>query len=69
MFLSNYQKTEMILGTLLFSLFYFLYLYFSSSTISIWDIIWCTFTVFIAFLFKFVYIKYNLIQSQNFILT
>jgi hypothetical protein len=69
MFLSNYQKTEIVLGTLLFSLFYFLYLYFSSSTISIWDIIWCTFTIFIALLFKFVYIKYNLIQSQNFILT
>jgi hypothetical protein len=69
MFLSNYQKTELVLGTLLFSFFYFLYLKISSSKIIIWDILWCTFTIFIAFLFKFFYIKYNLIQSQNFILT
>ena len=69
MFLSNYQKTELILGTLFFILFYFLYVYLTSKMIIIWDIIWCSFTLFIALLFKFIYIKYNLIQSQNFILT
>lgn len=68
MFLSNYQKTELLIGTLLFALLYFIFLFITSDTIIYWDVIWCTFSLFIILLFKFFYIKYNLIQSQNFIL-
>jgi hypothetical protein len=68
MLISNYQRTELIIGSALFPLLYFLFLYITSSKIIIWDIIWCTISLFIAILFKFFYIKYNLIQSQNFIL-
>ena len=57
------------MGTLLFPIIYFIYIYLSSSDIIVWDIIWCTVVLFIALLFKYFYINYNLLQSQNFILT
>jgi hypothetical protein len=66
MLLTNYQITEIILGTLIFSMLYFLYLYFSAPTIIYWDIIWCTTTLFIILLFKYFYINFNILQSQNF---
>jgi len=69
MLITNYQQTEIIIGTTLFPMFYFLYLYFLKKGIVYWDIIWCTFSLFIILLFKYFYINYNLIQSQNFILT
>lgn len=68
MLISNYQKTELLIGTVFFILFYLIYLFLSNSEISYLDIIWCSFTLFIALLFKFFYIKYNLIQTQNYIL-
>lgn len=69
MLITNYQNTEIIIGTIIFPLFYFLYLYFIGKGIIYWDIIWCTFSLFVILLFKYFYINYNLIQSQNFILT
>lgn len=66
MLLTNYQITEIVLGTLIFSMLYFLYLYFSAPTIIYWDIIWCTTTLFIILLFKYFYINFNILQSQNF---
>jgi hypothetical protein len=69
MLITNYQKTEIIIGTALFPMLYFLYLYFLKKGIVYWDIIWCTLSLFIILLFKYFYINYNLIQSQNFILT
>jgi hypothetical protein len=68
MLISNYQKTELLIGTVFFILFYLIYLFLSNSEINYLDIIWCSFTLFIALLFKFFYIKYNLIQTQNYIL-
>lgn len=68
MLISNYQKTELLIGTVFFILFYLIYLFLSNSEISYLDIVWCSFTLFIALLFKFFYIKYNLIQTQNYIL-
>ena len=44
----------------------FLYLYFSESTIIYWDIAWCTISLFIILLFKYFYINFNILQSQNF---
>lgn len=66
MLLTNYQITDIIIGTILFPMFYFLYLYFTESTIIYWDIIWCTTTLFIILLFKYFYINFNILQSQNF---
>ena len=69
MLITNYQMTEIIIGSVLFPLFYFLYLYLSESRIRIWDIIWCSLSVLIILTFKYFYINYNLIQAQNLILT
>jgi len=66
MLLTNYQITDIIIGTILFPMFYFLYLYFTESIIIYWDIIWCTTTLFIILLFKYFYINFNILQSQNF---
>jgi len=68
MLLTNYQKTELVLGTILFAFFYLIYLKLSNSDMNYLDVLWCSFTFFIILLFKFFYIRYNLIQTQNFIL-
>ena len=65
MLLTNYQKTEILIGTILFSMVYFLFLYFSESKIIYWDIIWSTITILIILLFKNFYINFNILQSQN----
>jgi len=65
MLLTYYQKTEILIGTILFSMLYFLFLYFSESKIIYWDIIWCTITILIILLFKNFYINFNILQSQN----
>jgi hypothetical protein len=66
MFLSNYQITELILGTVFFAIFYYIYLWATvPSTYKWWDLIWCTFTIFIILLFKYFYINYNILQAQN----
>lgn len=71
MLLSTYQKTEIVIGTLIFPMLYFVYLYLSKTPILIWDIIWCTITLHLILLFKNFYINLNLLQSQtqNFHLT
>jgi hypothetical protein len=65
MLLTYYQITEIVLGSLLFSMAYFLFLYISQSKIVYWDVIWCTLTIFIVLLFKNFYINFNILQSQN----
>jgi len=65
MLLTNYQKTEILIGTISFSMVYFLFLYFSKSKIIYWDIIWSTITILIILLFKNFYINFNILQSQN----
>ena len=65
MLISNYQKTELIIGTVLFPLFYFLFLYFTAEKIIYWDVIWCTFSLFIIILFKTFYVNYYILQRQN----
>jgi hypothetical protein len=66
MILNNYQITEIIIGSFLFPMMYFLFLYYSKSKIMVWDIIWCSFSIFIILLFKNFYINFNILQSQNF---
>ncbi len=68
MLISNYQYTEIVIGTLIFSLLYFIYMYYTATDIVIWDIVWCTFSVFLILSLKNFFINYNIIQSQNFIL-
>jgi hypothetical protein len=65
MLLTKYQITEIVIGTILFPISYFLFLYFSKSNIIYWDISWCTLVIFIILLFKNFYINFNLLQSQN----
>ena len=66
MLLTNYQITELIFSTIFFPFFYFFYIYLSDKPIIIWDIIWCTLTLFIAFLLRDFSLNYNILQSQNF---
>jgi hypothetical protein len=66
MLLSTYQIVEIVIGTIIFPMLYFLYLYFTTNTIIYWDIIWCTITLLIILLFKNFYINFNILQSQNF---
>ena len=65
MLLSNYQKTEILIGTIMFPYLYYYYLRVTHSPIIIWDILWCTFTLFIILLFKNFYINFNILQSQT----
>ena len=66
MLLTNYQITEIIIGTVIFPMLYFLYLYFTvNDQIIYWDIFYCTFILFIILLFKYFYINFNILQSQN----
>lgn len=67
MLLTNYQITEIILGTIIFPILYFLYLYFTvNNKIIYWDIFYCTAILFIILIFKYFYINFNILQSQNF---
>ena len=66
MLLNQYQITEILFGTIFFPLLYFLYLYYSNSIIIYWDIIWCTITIFLILTFRYFYINFNILQSQNF---
>lgn len=65
MLLSNYQITEIIIGTCLFPMAYFLYLYFTESDINYFDIGYCTLVLFIILTFKDFYINFNILQAQN----
>lgn len=64
MLISVYQKTEIIIGTIIFPILYILYLHYSENTFIVWDIIWNTITLLIILLFKNFYFNYNLIQKQ-----
>lgn len=65
MLFTNYQITEIVMSTLLFPLFYFLYLFLSSSELIYWDIIWCSFALFCILVTKAFYINFYLMQMQN----
>ena len=65
MLITNYQKTEIIIGTTLFPILYFIYLYFTETNIIYWDIIWCSITIFLILIFRYFYINFNILQSQN----
>ena len=65
MLISNYQITELILGTIFFALFYFVYLWAVEPNYKWWDIIWCSTAFFVILLFKDFYINYNILQAQN----
>ncbi len=69
MLITNYQKTEIIMSTVLFPIFYLLYLYITEINIRLWDVVWCTFSLWVILTFKYFYINYNLMQTQNLILT
>jgi len=67
MLITNYQLTEIIIGTIIFPLLYFIYLYFTEKkTIIYWDIFYCTIVLLITLLFKYFYINFNILQTQNF---
>ena len=63
--LTRYQTTELIFATVLFPFFYFIYLFLSDYDILLWDIIWCTITLFIALLLRDFSLNYSLLQAQN----
>lgn len=65
MLITFYQITEVVMATLLFPLFYFLYLFTSGTQIVYWDIIWCTFALGFILSAKAFYINFYLLQMQN----
>ena len=65
--LTIYQRTELIIGTILFTLFYFLILYFSNKeNLSYYDVIVTTIAFFLIMYIRYFFINYYIFQSQNF---
>lgn len=65
--LTIYQRTELIIGTILFTLFYFLVLYFSNKeNLSYYDVIVTTIGFFLIMYIRYFFINYYIFQSQNF---
>jgi hypothetical protein len=65
--LTIYQRTELIIGTILFTLFYFLVLYFSNKeNLSYYDVIVTTIAFFLIMYIRYFFINYYIFQSQNF---
>jgi membrane protein implicated in regulation of membrane protease activity len=65
MLLTVYQRTEIIFGTVFFLFFYYVYLYILGDSIRLWDVLWCTLTVFIIISLRYLLINYQLMQEQN----
>ena len=71
MLLTNYQKTELVIGTLLFPFLYALYKYVAGSRaemnhFAIIDIVFCTVSLCIILLIKNFVINFQLLQAQNY---
>ena len=65
--LTIYQRTELIIGTILFTLFYFLVLYFSNKeNLSYYDVVVSTIAFFLIMYIRYFFINYYIFQSQNF---
>ena len=65
--LTIYQRTELIIGTILFTLFYFLILYFSNKeNLSYYDVIVSTIAFFLIMYIRYFFFNYYIFQSQNF---
>lgn len=65
--LTIYQRTELIIGTILFVLFYFLVLYFTNKeSLSYYDVIITTIAFFLIMYIRYFFINYYIFQSQNF---
>jgi len=65
--LTIYQRTELIIGTILFTLFYFLILYYSNKeNLSYYDVVVSTIAFFLIMYIRYFFINYYIFQSQNF---
>ena len=65
--LTIYQQTELIIGTILFVLFYFLVLYFTDKeNLSYYDVIVTTIAFILIMYIRYFFINYYIFQSQNF---
>ena len=65
--LTIYQQTELIIGTILFILFYFLVVYFSNKeNLSYYDVIVTTIAFLLIMYIRYFFINYYIFQSQNF---
>ena len=59
--------TELIIGTILFTLFYFLILYYSNKeNLSYYDVVVSTIAFFLIMYIRYFFINYYIFQSQNF---
>jgi len=65
MLLTIYQGTEIIFGTTFFIFYYYVYHYVLNDDFKLWDIIWCTLTVFVILSIRYLIINYQLLQEQN----
>jgi hypothetical protein len=65
--LTIYQQTELVIGTILFILFYFLILYFNNKeNLSYYDVIITTISFILIMYIRYFFINYYIFQSQNF---
>jgi hypothetical protein len=65
MLLSNYQITEIIFSAVFFIVLYGAYLALAEPEFRVYNLIWCTITLFLILLFKNFYMNFNILQSQN----
>jgi len=65
MLLSNYQATELIFSVIFFVVLYAIYIAVTASQFRIYDLLWCSITLFLILLFRDFYMNFNILQSQN----
>jgi len=65
MLLSNYQATELIFSVIFFVVLYAVYIALTAQQFRLFDLLWCSITLFLILLFKDFYMNFNILQSQN----
>jgi hypothetical protein len=63
--LTTYQKTDLFISPLIFLIIYFLYLKFTKESYEIWDILWCTISLFLIIYIKDYIMNYYMIINSN----
>lgn len=66
MLLSRYQQSEIMIGTFVFAVLYFIYRTFiTKSTYIYFDVLYCSFGVFIILFLKYFSINYYQLYNSN----
>jgi len=63
--LSSYQRTDLFISPLVFLIIYFIYLKFTKADYQIWDVLWCTISLFLIIYIKDYVTNYYMIINSN----